>query len=155
VTRDVQLPEPAAELLAVATIVAPSWLTRITRTASSKTDLDHDSFEVELERMVAEESARLVDALEALLGTDVDEQRTNPLSLFRHAVRGPTALLIAHGVPRPPADPFASAHFPDDAYRLGPASWSDVDPTLHDPGLAWGAWKAMTVLRRRRDEGRR
>jgi hypothetical protein len=38
---------------------------------------------------------------------------------------------------------------------LGPATWSDVHPDLQEPGLAWGAWKAMVVLRRRRDEGRR
>jgi hypothetical protein len=40
-------------------------------------------------------------------------------------------------------------------FGLGPASWTDVDPELHEPGITWGAWKAMTVLRRRRDEGLR
>jgi hypothetical protein len=45
--------------------------------------------------------------------------------------------------------------FPDDVYGLSPATWSDIDESVHDPGLFWGAWKAKTVLDRRRDEGRR
>jgi hypothetical protein len=54
----------------------------------------------------------------------------------------------------PPREP-ANRQVPDDLYGLGPATWSDIDPAMHDPGIAWGAWKAMTVLQRRRDEGRR
>ncbi|MAT04847.1 MAG: hypothetical protein CL424_07375 [Acidimicrobiaceae bacterium] len=109
----------------------------------------------DLDRVVAETAADLLAALERLLATDVDEQRTNPLSLFRGAVAAPTELLRAHEVPAPPIDRFAEEHFPDDPYRLGPATWTDIDDSLQTPGLTWGAWKAMTVLQRRRDEGLR
>ena len=66
-----------------------------------------------------------------------------------------TELLQRRGVAPPPSDDFAASRFPDDPYRLGPATWADVDDELHLPGLTWGAAKAMTVLQRRRDEGRR
>jgi putative CocE/NonD family hydrolase len=45
--------------------------------------------------------------------------------------------------------------FPDDAYDLGPASFADIDPSLHEPGLMWGAAKAHVHLARRRAEGLR
>ena len=57
--------------------------------------------------------------------------------------------------PKPARESFAAAHFPDDVFGLGPAAWSDVDPELHDAGITWGAWKALTILRRRRDAGLR
>ena len=111
--------------------------------------------DVDIEQMVQAVSVDLLDRLAQLLATDVDQQATNPLSILRGGVAAPTALLRSCGVPLPRGDAFASERFPDDVYRLGPATWSDVDPALHEPGLAWGAWKAMTVLRRRRDEGLR
>jgi hypothetical protein len=40
-------------------------------------------------------------------------------------------------------------------YDLTPASFADVDPALHEPGLVWGAAKAHVHLARRRREGRR
>ena len=52
-------------------------------------------------------------------------------------------------------DEFEERAFPDDVYRLSPATWSDVDPSLHEPGIIWGAYKAKTVLDRRRAEGKR
>jgi hypothetical protein len=49
-----------------------------------------------------------------------------------------------------PRDEFSVRSFPDDAYDLSPASFADVDPALHEPGLAWGAAKAYVHLARRR-----
>ena len=43
--------------------------------------------------------------------------------------------------------------FPDDDYDLSPATFADIDESLHEPGLVWGAAKAHVVLTRRR--GRR
>lgn len=157
-TRDVQpidAADPSTSLLAAARAAVPGWLRRIVVERVSQAGLDPDALGDQLDRLVADETPRLLAALEALLATDVDEQRTNPLSLFREAVSAPTALLRATGVPAPAPDGFLAERFPEDEYRLGPATWSDVDPALHEPGLTWGAWKAMTVLRRRRDEGRR
>ena len=92
--------------------------------------------------------------LDALLRTDVDAQQTNPLSVLRAAVRFPTEVLARHGVRPEARDSFAVRAFPDDVYGLSPATWADVDESLAEPGLVWGAWKAMTVLQRRRAEGR-
>jgi len=91
----------------------------------------------------------------ALLATDVDHQATGPLALIREAVRWPAGVLAAAGVPAVERDAFAERAFPDDIYDLAPASFADLDPTLQDVGIAWGAAKAHVVLARRRAEGLR
>jgi hypothetical protein len=88
--------------------------------------------------------------LRELLARDIDDQRTNPLAVLRGAVRFPTAVLRAAGVPPVVRDDFAERAFPDDIYDLSPATWRDVDESLHEPGIVWGAWKAGEHLRRRR-----
>ena len=93
--------------------------------------------------------------LRALLATDVDEQRTGPLAVIRTAVRYPTEVLAGAGVGAVARDEFAERSFPDDPYDLTPASFTDLDPALHEPGLVWGAAKAHVVLARRRAEGKR
>lgn len=92
--------------------------------------------------------------LRALLATDVDEQRGTPLAVVRGAVRWPTAVLRAAGVPEVVRDTFAERAFPADVYDLAPATWADLDPALAEPGLVWGAAKAHVVLSRRRRDGR-
>ena len=154
-TEDVQLDEPAAVLLATARATVPGWLRRITLTAASRSDGSAADLAADIEQMVFTATPEILDRLAELLATDVDRQATNPLSILRDGVAAPTAVLRSHVVPIPPPDAFGSERFPDDVYRLGPATWSDVDPALHEPGLTWSAWKAMTVLRRRRDEGLR
>jgi hypothetical protein len=99
-------------------------------------------------------AAEVGPALRNLLATDVDEQRSNPLSLLRSAVVHPTAVLRDAGVLPVRRDAGAERLFPDDPYDLTPGSFGDVDPALHEPGLVWGAAKAHVVLRRRRAEGR-
>ena len=87
--------------------------------------------------------------IRTLLSMDLDEQATNPLALLRSAVRYPTEVLAAHGVPPVDRDEFAVRAFPDDVYDLSPASFGDVHPDLHEPGLVWGAAKAHVHLQRR------
>lgn len=91
----------------------------------------------------------------ALLAIDVDAQQANPLALLRAAVRYPTEVLRAAGVEPGRRDEFAERAFPDDVYDLAPATWADVDPSLHERGIVWGAAKAHVVLARRRADGRR
>jgi hypothetical protein len=91
----------------------------------------------------------------ALLATDVDDQHGNPLAVLRTLVRYPTAVLRAAGARPVDRDDFAVRAFPDDAYDLSPATFADVDPALHEPGLVWGAAKAHVHLARRRREGKR
>lgn len=158
-TTDVQpaddVPEPARLLLDAAARSAPGWLRRVTIAAASRGGVTVPADDPELADVIGASVGRLLRDLADLLGTDVDDQHTNPLSLFRQAVDGPTSFLRARGARPPGVDPFAADHFPDDVFGLGPATWSDVDPELHEPGITWGAWKAMTILRRRRDEGLR
>jgi hypothetical protein len=91
----------------------------------------------------------------ALLATDIDDQRTGPLSLVRGAVGYPTAVLREAGVPPVVRDEVAERQFPDDLYDLTPTSFGDLDPSLSELGLMWGAAKAHVHLARRRREGRR
>lgn len=90
----------------------------------------------------------------ALLALDFDEQRTTPLSILRAAVRYPTAVLRGASVPPVLRDPQQERLFPDDVYDLAPASFADVDPSLRDLGIAWGAAKAFTHLQRHQAPGR-
>lgn len=85
----------------------------------------------------------------SLLGCDIDEQSGTPLTVLRDAVRYPTEVLAGLGVPDVVRDDFAQRSFPDDRYDLTPASFADVDESLHEPGLAWGAAKAFVHRRRR------
>lgn len=107
-------------------------------------------------REAGEEAARRVGpAVRALLARDVDDQPTGPLALVRGAVRYPTEVLAAAGVPPVVRDEVAERINPDDTYDLAPAAFADVHPDLHGPGIVWGAAKAHVVLARRRREGRR
>ncbi|WP_419921870.1 hypothetical protein [Candidatus Poriferisodalis sp.] len=89
-------------------------------------------------------------ALRELLFTDVDAQHSTPLSILRDAVRFPTEVLRAGGVPAPERDEFDASRFPDDPYGLTPASFADIEPELGPVGIVWGAAKAFEVLQRRR-----
>ncbi len=49
-----------------------------------------------------------------------------------------------------PRDKFSTERFPDDDYDLTPATWSDLDPSLLDLGITWGAAKAFVHKQRHR-----
>jgi hypothetical protein len=152
VSDDVQLDDAPAELLVAARRVVPGWMRRVALAECARGGVDPSAIGPGLDRTIdAAATAALAD-LADLLATDVDEQRATPLSLLRSSTRPVEELLAAHGVSAPVTDagPDRGA-----GSGLGPATWSDVDPSLHEPGLTWGAWKAMTVLGRRRDEGLR
>lgn len=103
-------------------------------------------------------AAAVVDVggdLARLLAADVDAQWTNPMTIVRRAVRHATTVLREAGVgevERPPED---EAHFPDDPYGLTPRTFADIDPSLHELGIVWGAVKARAHLRRHRPGARR
>lgn len=112
---------------------------------------------VRAEAVRAGQAARdeLGPQVRALLALDIDDQRTNPMSVVRTAAAYPTAVLRSVGVPPIERDASAEAQFPDDDYDLVPTRFADLDPALHDAGLHWGAAKAHIHLQRRRREGRR
>ena len=96
------------------------------------------------ERARADVGARV----RALLDADIDDQHTNPMSILRQAVRYPTEVLLQAGVPPVRRDRFALERFPDDYYDITPASFADIDPSLFDHGVAWGAAKAWAHKQR-------
>lgn len=85
----------------------------------------------------------------ALLERDIDDQHETPLTIIRRmAVPHATRVLADAAVPPVARDEFKVRAFPDDVYDLTPAGWADIDESLQAPGLAWGAWKAMTYKAR-------
>jgi hypothetical protein len=96
-----------------------------------------------------EAAAAVGPAVRALLEADIDAQGTTPLAIVRRsAVRFPTEVLAAAGVPPVVRDEAAEELFPDDAYDLVPASFADLSPDLAELGLYWGAAKAFEHKRR-------
>lgn len=136
--------------------VLPRWIERAVRQV-----LDDQAIAVDpaLDGAIAEAAAAAHDEgtrrVRALLATDVDEQAANPLAVLRGLVGHATAVLQAAGARPVPRDEFSVRSFPDDVYDLSPATFADVDPELHEPGLVWGAAKAHVHLARRRREGKR
>ena len=88
----------------------------------------------------------------ALLAADLDEQPTGPLALLREAVRYPTEVLVAAGATPAARDEFGVRAFPDDLFALSPAAFADIDESLREPGMRWGAAKAYVHLVRRRPD---
>ncbi len=127
----------------------PGWVERCVETVAESAGR---SLDARLRQRARSAGARAADEvgsqIEALLEADIDAQRTTPLSLLRDAVRFPTEVLREAGVPPAERDDFSVARFPDDLYGLTPAKLADVDPSLAEPGLAWGAAKAMAHRRR-------
>ena len=138
--------EPHATALADAIVAAlPGWVERSVALHLASPDPAVLSAAREAgQRAAAEVGAEV----RALLDADIDDQRTTPLALLRTAVRYPTAVLEAAGVPPVDRDPILVRLLPGDLYDLSPARFADVDPALAEPGLVWGAAKALAHRRR-------
>jgi len=92
---------------------------------------------------------RIADELRQLLALDPAEQAATPLEVVRGAVREPTAVLAAAGVPPVVRDAFEERSLPDDVYGLAPRTLGELgDESLAPLHLAWGMAKAA-VLRAR------
>lgn len=83
-----------------------------------------------------------------LLAMDIDDQRTTPLVMLRQAVGYATDVLASLGVPQVRRDQFEQRSFPDDVYGLSPATMSDLDESLGELALMWGAGNAHLHKRR-------
>lgn len=154
--RAADLPDPVDLLVETCARTVPDWLAGcVVRTAEEVFGQCPEELAERARELAEEQGPVVVARLVTLVRTDVDEQRSNPLAVLREATRHPTEVLRAGGVPPRRRDEFAVERFPDDVYDLAPATWSDVHPDLHEAGILWGAWKAATVLQRRRVEGRR
>lgn len=154
-------PEDAAALGRYATSLAdavdaalPGWVERVVAERWREWRREDPTPAVQEAAAAAGERARaqVGPSIRELLATDVDAQRANPLALIRGAVPYAMGVLSDHGVPPVPRDADAERLFPDDVYDLTPASFADLDPSVHEPGLAWGAAKAYVILKRRRTD---
>lgn len=156
-------PDPEAELVRYAGLLADGvavavgpWVRRsVQLVAESWQEGLGDSLEPLIETAAAEASRDVGERVRDLLALDVSDQSSGPLAVLRSGVRYPTEVLRSAGVPPVVRDEFAERAFPEDLYGLVPASFADVSPDLHEPGLRWGAAKAFVILdrRRRRDPG--
>ena len=147
--------EYSTELLASTDRAVAGWVERCVRDRLMEAGEPFEPHRVATAEAGAAARIQVRAELSALLELDVDAQRTNPLAVLRRAVAHPTAVLRAAGVVPVARTEFDVRAFPEDVYNLSPATWRDVAEELHEPGLIWGAWKAKTVLDRRRAEGRR
>ena len=127
--------------------IAESWfIAMVERQAPGTTSDEHVA--AQLRAAATQTSAELRD----LLSADIVEQQVGPLEVLRRAVVGvPTQVLREAGAAMAVRDDFAISNFADDVFALTPASFADVDATLHEPGVVWGAAKAHIHLRRRRE----
>jgi hypothetical protein len=132
----------------------PGWVDRSVRGVLADQSIPVDDAVADaIGRAGAAAAADGVPRVRALLATDVDRQRGNPLAILRSLVRYPTEVLRSAGARVVDRDEFQRRNFPDDDYDLTPAAFADVDPALHEPGLVWGAAKAHVHLARRRGGG--
>ncbi len=156
-------PADAAALAAYAAVLADAvdaavvpWLVRLARERCSRHGIVvDDPRRAALDGVTQRAGAECAQSVRQLLSTDIDDQTTTPLELLRSATRPVTELLDEWGVPPTARDEFDERAFPRDHHALVPASFADVDESLLEPSLVWGAAKAHVHLRRRRGEGRR
>jgi hypothetical protein len=145
---DTSILEPySAALLSAVENASSGWIRR--RLVEIAGDV-----EIDIETVVRHVVADMTCELFALLQRDVDDQRENPLHVLRRATRSANQALREAGVTAPARDEFEAKAMPDDVYAIGPLTWRDLSDDVHEAGITWGAWKAATVLSRRRDEGK-
>ncbi|MCU1487314.1 MAG: hypothetical protein JWN67_4060 [Actinomycetia bacterium] len=135
------LAEHGAALAEAIVAALPGWSAR--SVARFRPDLASEG-----ELAGREAAGELGPRLRALLAADVDEQRANPLAVARAAVAWPTAVLREAGESPVHRDEHQRTHFPDDDYDLTPMTFAELDPSLQEPGILWGAIKARTHLLR-------
>ena len=151
---DLDIETVASTLLAAAVEATPSWVARSVTEVVVNQRLEVDGGHDERLRDAGERAQRYIETnLGSLLETDIDHQRTTPLTIFRDAARFPVEVLHAAGareVHRIDVDRWA---FPNDPFGVTPASLADMGQAVHEAGIAWGAAKAHVHLSRRRAEG--
>ena len=148
--------EPYAKALFDEVMTAvPAWLERsIGALLATPVESLDPSVRERIDSVVQRTRDDIARDLSRLLATDVDEQRTSPMHVLRRSTGGVTRLLSEMGVPPVLRDEFDASVMPDDPFALGPLTWKDLSEEVHDAGITWGAWKAATVLQRRRSEGK-
>lgn len=148
--------EPYPQALALAVLARyEAWLGQrvVMIAAQSSVNID-EATQLALTQHVHAARVSLEHELCELLSTEVDEQRKNPLHVIRESTITMNEFLKSVGVPAPHRDEFETRAMPHDVYAIGPLTWRDLGDDVHEAGIEWGAWKAATVLTRRRAEGK-
>lgn len=154
-TPDTEVPETYSRaLLDSVTAGIPGWIGRamasvIADQRGKVTDEDRSIINGVIESVTRTVHMRLSQ----LLVMDVDAQDMNPLAVLRGSISAATEALRDMGLHEVQRDEFERTSMPDDVYAIGPLTWRDLGEDVHDAGITWGAWKAATVLSRRREEG--
>ncbi len=130
------------------------WITKqVAEIASMSIDETSKEFVSALAE-VAEHTLHVVSRdLLVLLATDVDAQQSNPLHVLRASTSSATRLLQTFGATPARRDEYEERAMPNDLFSIGPLTWRDLGEEVHDAGISWGAWKAATILTRRRADG--
>ena len=118
----------------------PAWISsRVSEIASSSCDVRSVEFTSALADVVEKTFQEVSKNLFSLLATDVDAQQSQMLQGLR--------------VPEAQRDEYEVRAMPDDVFAIGPLTWRDLGEEVHEAGISWGAWKAATILTRRRADG--
>jgi hypothetical protein len=148
-----RLTEASAAMLEIAGWILPGWaVAQVARLIEAWGQLEPETAVRTLEAAAGaaiEAGGRVSAELAEMLALDPELQRSTPLQIVRGAVREPTAVLAAAGIPEVVRDEFSERSWPDDVYDLTPRTFRDVDEDLAAVHFAWGMAKAE-VLRARR-----
>ena len=132
----------------------PAWISsRVSEIASSSCDVRSVEFTSTLADVVEKTFQEVSKNLFSLLATDVDAQQSNPLHILRTSTASATQMLQGLRVPEAQRDEYEVRAMPDDVFAIGPLTWRDLGEDVHEAGIFWGAWKAATILTRRRADG--
>lgn len=148
--------DPSVYGLALADVVkaaVPDFVVRVVedRSVAFANPIDPASFEVALAQLAEVVTAALDPTLRAFLTSDVDSQRTTPLTIIRNHMAPVTELLRSIGCAHADRDPFDESAFPHDVFAVGPHAWADFSEAVHEAGLLWGAAKAMAHRQRHKN----
>ena len=150
---DHRFAELAASLLDCIVAAFPAWMLRTAGVRATRSGVALDRINRDrIEAVALMLATEITPRLKASLTADVDAGGPTPLSVLRSANGPLNDLLDELGVTPGSRDPFLVERFPDDRHDVGPAAFGDLDESVHEPGLMWGAARAHIHLSRRRDD---
>ncbi len=149
-TEAALLAEHTASLRDAMVQLVPEWAAKtvIARSPDPSSAASRDA----ADRVRSLAQTETVTELIRLLDSDIDDQWASPLEVVRSLVPALTAELEHLDAPAVPRDPRSIELMAEDVYALTPATFADIDSSLHHLGLAWGAAKAHVHLRRHAQE---
>ena len=144
----------AGDLYQAVARAIPRWIsTQVAEIASLSIDETSPEFQSALADVTERTHQVATQNLLSLLATDVDAQQSNPLHVLRASTSFATQMLQSFGVEPTRRDEYEVRAMPGDVFSIGPLTWIDLGEEVHDAGISWGAWKAATILTRRRADG--